>query len=166
MNDNQQSIAYKARKHSSSIMDFFSVTREGYALRAKNSYQAGYEDCLKDSMVKFDKSFEALYKIAMNMADTCIGQKTIDARFDKLEEEYQELVEAFGAFKKQYEGKDTGQWAINDQVANDLMGEASDLLFVLLHIAHKFKRTPFELLHNASSKMLLRMNDADYKAKI
>ena len=46
-------------------------------------------------IVKFDKSFEALYKIAMTMADTTIGAKTIDDRFEKLEEEYQELIEAF-----------------------------------------------------------------------
>ncbi len=129
------------------------------------TWKAGYMTCQNENAVKFDKSFEALYQIAMKMADSCIVNKTMEQRFDKLEEEYQELIEAFAAFKKQYEQREGNSWAINDQVANDLMGEASDVLFVLFHIAHKFQRRPFELLHLAASKMLKRMNDADYIAK-
>jgi hypothetical protein len=126
------------------------------------TYASDYE-----APVLFNKSFEALYNISMEMANQCVDyRKTVEARFEKAEEEYQELVEAFEAFRELYKDKDKGHsWAINDEVANHLMSETSDLLFVLFHIASKFKKTPFDLLHAAASKMLMRMNDPNYKAK-
>jgi NTP pyrophosphatase (non-canonical NTP hydrolase) len=122
--------------------------------------------------VKFHKTFEALYSTAMNMADNCIGNKTIEARFDKLEEEYQELIEAFGNFKKLVPTRTTENTEYYDpnelkKVWEDITNEMADVLFVLLHIGHKSgEATAFDLLHRAAYKMLGRMNDNNYKAKI
>lgn len=128
---------------------------------------------MNEPIVKFDKSFEALYKIAMNMADTCIGNKTIEARFSKLEEEYQEVVTAFESFNAMvptriYQGEKLYAGQESKERAEDIIGELSDVLFVLLHIAHKLGPgcTAFDLLHMATIKMLGRMNDPEYKAKI
>lgn len=122
--------------------------------------------------LKFDKSFEALYKISMQMADSCIVNKTLDQRFDKLHEEFQEVIEAFSSFKKMVPVRIHQQIATYDarecaEHEDEIIGELSDLMFVLLHIAHKLGPgyTAFDLLHKASSKMLSRMNDADYIAK-
>lgn len=104
----------------------------------------------------FNKSFEALYAISMEMANQCIGQKDLEKRFEKLQEEYDEVIECFQFYQKCKDDK-----AAN----NDLNSELSDLFFVLLHIAHKRGLTAFELLHKASSKMLGRMNDPEYIAK-
>ncbi|MEO7016534.1 MAG: MazG-like family protein [Leifsonia sp.] len=123
------------------------------------------------SNVKFDKSFEALYNVAMNMADNCIGNKTIEARFSKLEEEYQELVEAFAAFRKLSPTRvsaNTEYFDPNELKAawENITNEMADVLFVLLHIAHKSEAaTAKDLLHRAASKMLSRMNDVNYIAK-
>lgn len=122
--------------------------------------------------LKFDKSFEALYTIAMKMADTCIGSKTIEARFSKLEEEYQEVVRAFKEFNAMvptriYEGRPLYNCEESREHTENIIGELSDVLFVLLHIAHKLgpERTAFQLLHMAMTKMLARMNDPEYRAK-
>lgn len=154
----QEQIAAKARKHAKKVEQFYSTSKEGYSLRAKNSYQAGYEDCMNENTIKFHKSFEALYSIAMNMADTCIGQKTIEKRVEKLEEEFTEVMEAYRAMMLEKH--------IFQEHVEPLENELADLLFVLLHIAHKVSSlTAFELLHRASSKMLGRMNDSEYIAK-
>lgn len=105
----------------------------------------------------FNKSFEALYDIAMNMGDTCIVNNKLENRFDKLEEEYRELIAEFAAIKD--------PCALSNNQLFALKGELADVLFVLLHIAHKYEFTPFELLHLASCKMLNRINDKNYKAK-
>ena len=113
-----------------------------------------------------DKSFETLYQIAMSMADTCLKKKLPADMLAKLEEEYQELKEAFSLFKSkqeiQQERSGVNSRAVNDKIVNDMMAEAGDVLFVLLHIAHQFKKTPFDLLHAASTKMLARINDNIY----
>ena len=123
--------------------------------------------------VKFDKSFEALYNIAMNMADTCIVNQTIESRFSKLEEEYQEVIRAFQGFNSMvptriYEGKPLYNGEESREHTENIIGELSDILFVLLHIAHRLSPgcTAFELLHMATTKMLSRMNDPEYVAKI
>lgn len=110
--------------------------------------------------VKFDKSFEALYKIAMSMADACIVNKPIDARFEKLLEEYNELSKEYHLFKIAPDHS-------NEKATARVMmkKEAADLLFVLLHIAHLNGWTAFDLLHDACHKLLLRMNDPNYIAK-
>lgn len=124
-----------------------------------------------EKAVKFDKSFEALYAIAMQMADSCIGNKTLEARFEKLEEEYQELVEAFAAFKKLSPTRVSEKTEYYDpqelkEVWENITNEIADVLFVLLHIAHKSEAaTAKDLLHRAASKMLFRMNDVNYIAK-
>lgn len=105
----------------------------------------------------FDKSFESLYKTAMAMADNCIVNKTIEQRFDKLEEEYQELIKEFT--KKQH----ATVWTPDN--TKEIKDEIGDVLFVLLHIAHKMDISIFQLLHAAASKMLARMNDPEYVAK-
>lgn len=123
----------------------------------------------------FNKSFETLYAIAMKMADECIGQKTMTARYQKLDEEFQELREEllkpwlkFGSEElrnsKSTRHLHTGEESLIANV-DEIESELADVLFVLLHIAHKFKITPFTLLHKASSKMLARMNDVNYNAK-
>lgn len=111
-----------------------------------------------DQIVKFDKSFESLYVISMKMADKTIGNKEMDKRFEKLEEEYQELVAEYTGFLAME--KPTYQ-----ETYKKIKGEMSDVLFVLLHIGHKLGFTAFDLLHMASSKMLSRMNDSTYQAK-
>lgn len=110
--------------------------------------------------IKFNRSFETLYAISMNMADECIGNKTIDARFSKLEEEYQELIAEFG--KKQFTSISNGERLYQHE---RITSELSDVLFVLLHIGHKLDISATELLHMAALKMLKRMNDPNYKAK-
>jgi NTP pyrophosphatase (non-canonical NTP hydrolase) len=121
---------------------------------------------------KFNKSFEALYAIAMSMADECIGNKTIEARFSKLEEEYQELVEAFAAFKKLSPTRVSEKTEYYDpqelkEVWENITNEIADVLFVLLHIAHQTgEATAKELLHRSTTKMLARMNDPEYIAKV
>lgn len=110
--------------------------------------------------VKFDKSFEALYKSAMAMADNCIPNKDMDKRFEKLAEEYAELLE----IRDQCRGvKPVSEDA--SILDGGLHGEFADVLFVLLHIAHIKGWTAFDLLHAATSKMLYRMNDPNYIAK-
>ena len=113
-----------------------------------------------------DKSFEALYATAMAMADACIVNKQPHHRFEKLDEEVQELIEAFnnlGHYERQetelVDGKDHQAYLAG------LKGELSDVLFVLLHIGHQHDFSAFDMLHTASSKMLARMNDVNYKAK-
>jgi NTP pyrophosphatase (non-canonical NTP hydrolase) len=121
---------------------------------------------------KFDKSFEALYNVAMNMADTCIGAKAIEARFEKLEEEYQELVEAFAAFRKLSPTRVSEKTEYYDPIElknawENITNEMADVLFVLLHIAHQTgEATAKELLHRSTTKMLARMNDPEYIAKV
>jgi len=101
------------------------------------------------------RDFEALHKIAMVMADTCIEKQTMQDRFDKLEEEYRELIESINAIKNKAR--------VTKDEDDAFKGELSDVLFVLLHIAHRSGGTsPFELLHIATSKMLNRMNDQTY----
>jgi NTP pyrophosphatase (non-canonical NTP hydrolase) len=118
----------------------------------------------------FNKSFESLYNIAMKTADECIVAKSMEKRFEKLEEEYQEVIEAFANIQNQtpsrvvnnvkyYNGEES------KELLNNLHGELSDMLFVLLHIAHLNGESAFSLLHKATAKMLSRMNDPDYKAK-
>lgn len=105
---------------------------------------------------KFNKSFEALYAIAMKMADECIVNKTMKERFAKLTEEYKEVLEAFETHDK----------LMCRETMDMLMDELGDLLFVLLHIAalagHQSAKS---LLHKAMTKMLYRMNDPNYVAK-
>lgn len=106
--------------------------------------------------VKFRKDFETLYTIAMTMADSCIVNKPLARRFEKLHEEYKELsVELVNYLKLDSKNKNL----------SEVKGELGDMLFVLLHISHIIGWTPFELLHQASSKMLARMNDENYIAK-
>lgn len=105
------------------------------------------------------RDFEALYKVAMSMADTCIGEVGIEKRFEKLHEEFQELIEAFSDANS----KETLQE--HNYAFNHVKDELADLLFVLLHIGHKLNISPFQLLHQASSKMLSRMNDPNYTPK-
>lgn len=125
--------------------------------------------------LKFNKSFEALYNISMAMADECIGNKSMTARYEKLNEEFEELREEllkpwleFGSEEllnsKSLRRHHTGEGILIANV-EEIEGELADVLFVLLHIAHKFKITPFTLMHKASSKMLARMNDSTYIAK-
>lgn len=122
-------------------------------------YKNAYEACEEKLLIKFDRSFESLYKISMAMADNCIGSKSMAKRFDKLKEEYDELVEAFQFVELLERG-------ISKAEHDMLIGEISDVLFVLLHIAHlSGGETPFSLLHKAMTKMLDRMNDSDYIAK-
>lgn len=109
-------------------------------------------------IVKFNKTFEALYSISMKMADKCIGGKDVEARFSKLEEEYQELIVEYDTFLK----AETKNYR---EVGKRIHDEMGDVLFVLLHIGHKLGFTAFDLLHTASSKMLSRMNDVNYIAK-
>lgn len=116
---------------------------------------------------KFNKSFDALYNIAMNMADECIMNKPIEARFSKLDEEYRELIEEISLYLDEVkisEG-DSRLETAKAVALHRLKGELSDVLFVLLHCSHKLGFTGFELLHQASSKMLARMNDSTYIAK-
>lgn len=119
---------------------------------------------IQEQPLKFNKSFEALYQIAMKMADEYIGQKTIEKRFSKLEEEYRELIQSFDAFMKFEQGVISGEYL---EAIDDILGEMGDVLFVLLHIGHRLHpgTTAFTLLHGAISKMLSRMNDSDYVAK-
>lgn len=119
-----------------------------------------------ETPVKFNKSFEALYNSAMALADQCIVKKEMPNRYKKLEEEYQELMDAYTmlqAFEvtrqEFFDGKN------KQDFLNHVKGECGDLLFVLLHIAHLSGWTAFDLLHGAMSKMLARMNDANYVAK-
>jgi NTP pyrophosphatase (non-canonical NTP hydrolase) len=127
---------------------------------------------MQNQQIKFNKTFEALYTISMAMADACIVNKPLDARFEKLEEEFNEVIQAFAGFKQMvpvrvlqniptYDARECAEH--EEQIA----GELSDLMFVLLHIAHKLGPgyTAFDLLHKAASKMLSRMNDAEYIAK-
>lgn len=108
--------------------------------------------------VKFNKTFEALYAVSMSMADQCIVNKPLKKRFEKLDEEYHEVNQA-------YEAMTEAEHCTREYIF-DLENELSDLLFVLLHIGHTLSGlTAFEMLHRASSKMLSRMNDADYIAK-
>lgn len=109
----------------------------------------------------FKKDFEALYAISMNMANECITNKPMEARFSKLHEEFHEVIEAFA----NYQNCDSDSQIMHKAKRLALISELSDLLFVLLHIGHKFDISAFELLHMASSKMLSRMNDPEYKAK-
>lgn len=113
--------------------------------------------------MKFNKSFECLYTIAMTMADNCIGAKELEQRFSKLEEEYQELIEAFD---KQQSDPLKFDADATIELNDNLKKELSDVLFVVLHIGHKINASGFELLHMATSKMLARMNDVNYIAKI
>lgn len=106
---------------------------------------------------KFNKSFEALYAIAMKMADECIVNKPLSCRFEKLTEEYNEVIEAYGLWAKHSDNASTNEYVVD---------ELADLLFILLHIAHKIDGTTgFQLLHKAMTKMLSRMNDSNYVAK-
>lgn len=125
----------------------------------------------EEPIIKFNKSFEALYNIAMKMADECIGAKDLKSRFKKLDEEYNELSDAFEAFTQlvpTHVSETTEYYDPHElrEVWNNIVGEAADVLFVLLHILHRSgEATAFELLHKASSKMLSRMNDVNYIAK-
>jgi NTP pyrophosphatase (non-canonical NTP hydrolase) len=113
-----------------------------------------------------EKTFEALYATAMAMADACIVNKQPFHRFKKLDEECTELIEAFnelGHFERQEEEFVNGR--DHKEYLDRLKGELSDVLFVLLHIGHQHGITAFDMLHMASSKMLARMNDDNYKAK-
>lgn len=109
-------------------------------------------------VIKFNKTFEALYKISMKMADECIGHKEMELRFAKLEEEYQELIAEYDTFLK----AEKADYIATGKRIHD---EMADVLFVLLHIGHKLGFSAFDLLHTASSKMLSRMNDKNYIAK-
>ena len=130
-----------------------------------------FETIPEPEIIKFNKSFETLYAISMNMADQCIGAKTIENRIAKLDEEYNELSQAFEAFKSLVPTRVSENTKYYDpheirDVWNNIVGEAGDVLFVLLHILHTSgEATAFELLHKASSKMLARMNDVNYIAK-
>jgi NTP pyrophosphatase (non-canonical NTP hydrolase) len=114
-----------------------------------------------------DKSFEALYAVSMAMADACIVNKSIDQRFSKLEEEYQEVIEAFSNYQRELNlsAEDDRLETMQKITKIELQKELSDLLFVLLHIGHQLDISAFELLHMASSKMLSRMNNPNYKPK-
>lgn len=128
-----------------------------------------------EHILKFNKSFDALYNISMAMADECIGNKTMLARYAKLDEEINELKEQLDVPWLKYgteqlrnaKGSKHYHTGTEEAIVNvdQIEDEMSDVLFVLLHIAHKFKITPFTLLHKSSSKMLARMNDVNYKAK-
>jgi NTP pyrophosphatase (non-canonical NTP hydrolase) len=115
----------------------------------------------------FNKSFEALYNIAMEMADNCIVKNTLEDRFNKLEEEHRECLEAFSRYKEELSlhEKDERLETMMKVVKANLIGELADVLFVLLHTAHTLGETPFQLLHRATSKLLGRMNDDGYVAK-
>lgn len=110
---------------------------------------------METPQIKFNKSFETLYNSAMALADQCIVAKAMEKRFEKLDEEFKELIDAFQHFQKTQDNPSR----------NLIKGECGDLLFVLLHIAHISGWTAFDLLHGAMSKMLARMNDASYIAK-
>lgn len=114
-------------------------------------------------IIKFNKSFDTLYSISMKMADECIGSKKPSQRFEKLEEEYHELIEAFAQWNN---GQDLSA-SENLDLLEKIIDEMGDVLFVLLHCAHRIipGTTAFTLLHAASSKMLSRMNDSNYTAK-
>lgn len=107
--------------------------------------------------IKFNKSFEALYKSAMTLADNVIVKKELEARFEKLGEEYQELIEEFERLKNCPD-------ILKEDMAK-IKDEFGDVLFVLLHVAHQYNFKAFDLLHGAMSKMLARMNDPSYVAK-
>lgn len=124
-----------------------------------------------DAKKFFNRDFECLYNIAMTMADSCIVNKPMEARFAKLTEEYKEVIEDFEKYTAAnvtLERKHTHiqETFIDKEVEGELIAELSDLLFVLLHIAHMLNRTTaFKLLHMASTKMLGRINDPTYTAK-
>lgn len=153
----QKQIAEKARKHINEIRSQYDLTPVEQEF-GQSSYQTGYEDCQKDMAVKFDRSFESLYKTAISMADNCIVNKTPEQRIEKLKEEHGELIEAFEHM--------ISQPHIYREHVQPFEDELSDVLFVLLHVAHKVSAlTPFNMLHKAMTKMLARMNDAEYSAK-
>lgn len=125
-----------------------------------------------------DKSFEALYTIAMSMADTCITHQDFKDRMSKLEEEYQELVEAYSEgglgvpktkrFIHSENSKEPVVFLTSGEKPEALsmfVKELADVLFVLLHIGKQVGQTPHSLLHMAATKMLARMNDPNYIAK-
>lgn len=133
-----------------------------------------------EHVLKFNKSFETLYNISMKMADECIGNKTIADRYSKLEEEFSELMEQLKKPILKYGSEElrsvdkqqkvgSRHYHAGDEMVivniSEIANEMADVLFVLLHIAHKFGYKGFDLLHMASSKMLSRMNDDTYKAK-
>lgn len=104
---------------------------------------------------KFNKSFEALYRIAINMADQLIGNNKTADRINKLKEEFKELLDEVEGLPEQF----------NPELMPAITGEYGDVLFVLLHLGHKLGIDPFAALHGAASKMLARMNDKNYIAK-
>jgi hypothetical protein len=115
-----------------------------------------------------DKSFDTVFAIAMSMADTCLTNQEIEARFAKLEEEYQELIKEFSDIQamKPLDFATHDVFVEAQQLAKDrLIKEAADCLFVLLHIGHKLGYTAKDLLHMSATKMLARLNDSNYIAK-
>ncbi len=97
-------------------------------------------------------NFEAIEKIAIHMADTCL-KTDISGRIKKLEEEFAELMAELTPNQL------SGTNLINRDKAQKEMG---DVLFVLLHLANKMGTNATELLHYATNKMLNRIVNPDY----
>lgn len=116
-----------------------------------------------------EKGFEAIEKIAINMADTVWPDYDHKKKVGKLEEEFRELIEAFCSMG--FKDEDTGEVTIvkatglRNQKELDMehvKDEMGDVLFVLTHIANRMGFTMAELLHHASTKLLRRIQDPSY----
>lgn len=89
--------------------------------------------------------------VANNLLSSRFG-KDLYSRFDKLDEEYNELKEAFSDYKQHKEGS-----------RERVLDELSDLQAVLSHVAHCMQTNTEELLMNAVIKVSIREHNPQYK---